>query len=271
MLCASTSVPPSLIFKISKDCDVSTVLSSLQNEIHEELGITNILERYQENKPYLSLQSLENFLIWRDIISIIIRNVAVEWVDISSKIVASAIPTFRVESVNNEFTVKRRLDDYIDDVLGVTDAKNAGVRGNDIVVGITDTGLYIDHDQFDQESRRIYDELDLTARKVVSYETFGDNVDQGERITCGHGTHVAGILSGSSNTGGNDMGIASESKIAFMDIGTQRSCSGTVGCPVDLLTPLEANLLFSNQINAGARIFSFSWGTLESDYSSQVS
>ncbi|CAK4102526.1 unnamed protein product [Aphanomyces euteiches] len=38
-------------------------------------------------------------------------------------------------------------------------------RGNDIVVGVTDSGLYMDHDQFDQPGPRQYDTINSTARK----------------------------------------------------------------------------------------------------------
>ncbi|CAK4404603.1 unnamed protein product [Aphanomyces euteiches] len=50
-------------------------------------------------------------------------------------------------------------------------------KGNDIVVGVTDSGLYMDHDQFDQPGPRQYDTINSTARKVVLYHTFVDKID----------------------------------------------------------------------------------------------
>ena len=67
-------------------------------------------------------------------------------------------------------------------------------NGEDMVVGVTDTGLYIDHDQFRQSERDIYGEIRPNARKVIYYNPFGDRFDQSEKVTCGHGTHVAGSL-----------------------------------------------------------------------------
>ncbi|CAK4822800.1 unnamed protein product, partial [Aphanomyces euteiches] len=101
----------------------------------------------------------------------------------------------------------------------------------------------MDHDQFDQPGPRQYDTINSTARKRGG--------------TCGHGTHVSGILAGSSYSREYlDVGIAPRAKIAFMDTGTQ--------------TPQDADTLMSMQRNAGASIFSFSWGKSGNDYSEKA-
>lgn len=132
--------------------------------------------------------------------------------------------------------------------------------------------MYMNHDQFDQAERDIYDNNQAGARKVVLYDTFSDNLDQSPDKFCGHGTHVAAIAVGSSLSKQHpNVGIAPNAKLAFKDVGTQHSsCKGERGCSVSLQTPHGANMLFGGQREAGAKIYSFSWGTLDSDYNSQT-
>ncbi|CAH0519202.1 unnamed protein product [Peronospora belbahrii] len=101
----------------------------------------------------------------------------------------------------------------------------------------------------------------MSARKVVMYNAWANKADEAETITCGHGTHVAGLLAGSSFSGKNaDLGIANKARIAFMDIGMQsETCAGELNCAVSLATPADASDLLVSQIDAGAKIFSFSW------------
>ncbi|RLN91408.1 hypothetical protein DYB28_005985, partial [Aphanomyces astaci] len=94
--------------------------------------------------------------------------------------------------------------------------------GHGVVVGISDSGLYMDHDQFDQPSPREFGTINPHARKVVLYEPMADRVDQSKSVTCGHGSHVSGILAGSSWSQLHpDVGVAPQAKIAFADIGSQ--------------------------------------------------
>ncbi|KAF0699905.1 hypothetical protein As57867_009508, partial [Aphanomyces stellatus] len=184
---------------------------------------------------------------------------------------AAVVESFALRADNHD---RRRLDVETASVVGVDAAQAHGLLGNGIVVGISDSGLYMDHDQFDQPSPREFDAINLDARKVVLYQALADKVDQSNTVTCGHGTHVSGILAGSSySQDHSDVGIAPHAKIAFVDIGTQNaSCANdpTVKCPVKLLTPPNAADLMGMQVDAGAKIFSYSWGLQKDDYSRQA-
>ncbi|EEY62083.1 uncharacterized protein PITG_12629 [Phytophthora infestans T30-4] len=108
------------------------------------------------------------------------------------------------------FRKSRRLDAYVPSLVGVDSAREVGIRGSDVFVGITDTGLNLYHDQFDHDERDIFPET----------------------ITCDHGTHVAGLLAGSSFSGKHaNLGIVDKARIEFMDIGTQsETCAGQLHC-----------------------------------------
>ncbi|KAF4032880.1 Subtilase family [Phytophthora infestans] len=95
------------------------------------------------------------------------------------------------------------------------------------------------------------------------YNGWANKADEAETITCDHGTYVAGLLAGSSFSGKYaNLGIVDKARIAFMDIGTQsKTCAGQLHCAASLVTPADASDLLESQIDAGAKIFSFSWGT----------
>ncbi|KAF0701374.1 hypothetical protein As57867_008125, partial [Aphanomyces stellatus] len=184
---------------------------------------------------------------------------------------AAVVESFALRADNHD---RRRLDVETASVVGVDAAQAHGLLGNGIVVGISDSGLYMDHDQFDQPSPREFDAINLDARKVVLYQVLGDRVDQSDNVTCGHGTHVSGILAGSSYSQDHpNVGIAPHVKIAFTDLGVQNaSCANQPGlkCPVSLKAPSNPSSLMGQQQEAGAKIFSYSWGTVGDDYSKQA-
>ena len=114
--------------------------------------------------------------------------------------------------------------------------------------------------------------------KFVGYQTLGDDHDgasnnensQG-RGSSGHGTHTSTTIVGDSawhdpSSDGilaRGDGIAPMAKIAFQDISTTPSKTGTEG--LDGL-PSDLNNLFLWAYNAGARIHSDSWGSSNSNY-----
>ncbi len=80
---------------------------------------------------------------------------------------------------------------------------NAGIRGENQVVGVGDTGVSIGSCYISEQE------------KLAMYRSsLGDSVD-GER----HGSHVVGTIAGESNiTGFIDDGMAPRARIAFTDI-----------------------------------------------------
>ncbi|EFJ52209.1 hypothetical protein VOLCADRAFT_87131 [Volvox carteri f. nagariensis] len=145
----------------------------------------------------------------------------------------------------------------------------AGIVGNDVVIGVADTGIDMGHCSFVDDA---YDPLRLqslftnrslsvlmsTHRKVVQYtippyaqpDFFGD--------LSGHGTHVCGTIAGakfSSATGdflnSVDTGAAPAAKISFMDTAKNGN---------QLYIP-SIDYLLQTHYNVGARLSSDSWGT----------
>lgn len=269
----ATTEAPALEVRLVKGTDQQKALARLQTNFKKLNGIENVFELPvdSEHRPRsLFTKALDELETWSHAVALVLTDSEVEWVD-----VRTAITQFTIQgSVYGKAmgSQHRRLDDYAQSLVGIDAAKAQGISGNNVIVGITDSGLYIDHDQFDQTSRSMYNAVDTSARKVIFYNAWADKYDESADVSCGHGTHVAGILAGSSFNGKNkNFGIADSAKIAFMDIGGQSSsCIGQAGCMVSLATPADAGDLLKSQIDVGAKIFSFSWGTPGSDYSSQA-
>jgi len=144
---------------------------------------------------------------------------------------------------------------------------NAGLRGDDQVVGIADTGIDRSSCYFNDSMGNVpLSELrspvtNLNARKIVQYTHeigAGDGSDEFQ----GHGTHVCGTVVGSieSNSDllsitGRYSGVAPNAKVAFVDLGTPGS---------GIYVPSTAAALFNAARSAGARIYTNSWGALYS-------
>ncbi|OWZ05071.1 Serine protease [Phytophthora megakarya] len=285
---------PALEIRLAKVVNTKQILARLSARVTKATGIKNLITMQsstEETGGVLLQAAVDDYDTWTQALAIVLDDETVEWVDLQQVVTTGALQSLKTpaleqrllrqrfieepEFVEVEMGVQhtsRRLDDYVQDLVGVNIMQEHNITGSSIIVGITDTGLYIDHDQFDQESRNMYDDEDLTARKVIYYQTFANDVDEAEGVTCGHGTHVSGILAGSSYSGKNsNLGIASSARIAFMDIGKQEArCAGTSGCDVSLETPGEVANLMKAQVATGARIFSFSWGTGANDYNTQT-
>ncbi|CAM9326926.1 unnamed protein product [Chrysoparadoxa australica] len=137
-----------------------------------------------------------------------------------------------------------------------------GIQGQGEIIGVADTGVDIRHCQFADEDEAAVEPsdwfdpvTDLDARKVVQYIKFADDIDEAD----GHGTHVAGTLAG-SNGGAEDNGLAFEAKLAVFDFGdTLRG--NALDVPGDLYL-----MMLQPAYEAGARVHSNSWGTLNNEY-----
>ncbi|KAG2777715.1 hypothetical protein PC129_g8356 [Phytophthora cactorum] len=267
----SSIAAPAMEIRLVEEADQQTVLASLEQRAKELVGLLNVFETSDLQPRSIFTKPLQDLRTWTNIVALVVVESSVEWMDERHEITQNLLRGEEQERWTR-MQSHRRLDAYVPSLVGVDSAREAGIRGNDVVVGITDTGLYLYHDQFDQDDRDIFSSIKLSARKVVMYNGWANKADEAETITCGHGTHVSGLLAGSSFSGKNtNLGIADKARIAFMDIGTQsETCTGQLNCAVSLATPADASDLLKSQIDAGARIFSFSWGTPGSDYSSQA-
>ncbi|CAI5740551.1 unnamed protein product [Hyaloperonospora brassicae] len=262
---------PGLEIRLVQTADLQSVLTSFEEQAEKSFGLLNVFETNENQPRSIFTKPLEDLATWTNVLALAVVARSVEWIDERHKITENLL---RGEEKERWMKLQnhRRLDAFVPSLIGVDSAREAGIRGNDVIVGITDTGLYLYHDQFDQDDRDVFSGMVMSARKVVMYNAWANSADESETITCGHGTHVAGILAGSSLSGNYpNLGIADKARIAFMDIGTQsEACAGQLNCPVSLATPADASDLLKSQIDVGARIFSFSWGTPGSDYSSQA-
>jgi hypothetical protein len=137
-----------------------------------------------------------------------------------------------------------------------------GIRGQDQVVMITDSGLRTNHEMFYDSTQAITGWGDYpTNRKVIAYHpgsnspliTFGDDVSFDY-----HGTHTSGTIAGNPDPYSTApwSGMAKDAKLYFMDVG------GTDG--VSLRLPDDMNDLFqpsyTGNVGGAARISSNSWG-----------
>ncbi len=149
----------------------------------------------------------------------------------------------------------------------------AGLNGSEQVVTIADTGLDTEHCSFAGSasdtgiSPITYasfisgdQSYDNSYRKIIQYVAYVDSYDTSTGT--GHGTHVAGSSVGSNyDTSNNDYdGMATGAKATFFDMGSYNTGA--------LYTPSVFYDMFKPGVNAGARIFSGSFGYVYNYYSS---
>lgn len=160
-----------------------------------------------------------------------------------------------------------------------------GIRGEDQLVGFSDTGMDFDHNFFRENATTIqkgdiYNVTDMTRRKLVRYWVHGganeewawkdspNRWDPGAGwLTTGHGTMVTGTF------GGNDDPIASSSndggakgaKVFFQDIGDVQRWGGYWRDALAWV-PSDYEDLFGPAYDAGARVHSGSWGSTTTAY-----
>lgn len=198
---------PALEIRLAKVVDTAATLKKLSARVTKATGIKNLLTKKSstaETGGVLIQAAVDDYDTWTQALAIVLDDEAVEWVDLQQVVTTGSLQALKTPALEQRMLrqrfieeremkmehTSRRLDDYAQDLVGVNIMQKHNITGSSIIVGITDTGLYIDHDQFDQESRNMYDDEDLTARKVIYYQTFANNVDEAEGVTCGHGTRV---------------------------------------------------------------------------------
>jgi len=89
-----------------------------------------------------------------------------------------------------------------------------GLTGDGQVVGISDTGIDMNHGFFyDSSTSAPFDVVSTTHRKVTTYITHVDSTDADE----GHGTHVCGSAMGDTSSGGDNFrGTAPDAKVPLL-------------------------------------------------------
>jgi len=137
---------------------------------------------------------------------------------------------------------------------------DAGIRGENQVVAIADTGIDSNHCYFsDGLPFNKTGVVDFTRRKVIQYKGV-DNLDS----VGGHGTHTAGIIAGAKAIGyGKAEGIARNAKLVFFDISDDSNIVDPLCCKL----PRDWTKLLNNSYTNGtARVQSFSWGASYNQY-----
>ena len=135
-----------------------------------------------------------------------------------------------------------------------------GIRGQGIVISLTDTGINVDHDMFADPQIPIRDAgIYLNHRKIIAYR-LRDWGDFGDADIHGyHGTGNCGTAAGNDEPNGNGSdldGIAPEARIYFIDVGDR---GGNIG-PMDDMTALFDSLYLAPGTGMRVPQTSLSWG-----------
>lgn len=140
-------------------------------------------------------------------------------------------------------------DEYIQNYRKLNE-KN--LNGQNQIITLVDTGIDMNSPYFkDDKNEPPFNYTNFNHRKVIRYDVLGDNKDR----TGGHGTHVAGIISGDALSYPYSIynGIAPKSKLYFIDIGRKQYID-------DADTDYDINQIIKDMKRVGSRIFSCSWG-----------
>ena len=129
------------------------------------------------------------------------------------------------------------------------------LTGHGEIIGVADTGIDKNNCYFnDPDHHMPYNTINMNHRKVVTYISYADRIDDEES----HGTHVAGTVLGYSSLTYGDFprynGHAPNAKVAFMDIG--RTGQTRLNTPANIYSEM-----FTPMYAAGARIMTNSWGS----------
>jgi subtilisin family serine protease len=141
---------------------------------------------------------------------------AVEWIQLAGE----AVPF----NVNVQWVVQTGWQATVPPDSSGRRIWRKGLKGQGVILGIVDTGLYTDHDMFVDpfvpiRAPGIY----LHHRKVVAYKLYGRASfgDTANGLYVYHGTHVTGTAAGSDSETGDTStldGIAPDARICFLDV-----------------------------------------------------
>ena len=136
-----------------------------------------------------------------------------------------------------------------------------GIRGQDMVHGLFDSGINTDHDQFcDPQLPVVGPGLYPDHRKIIAYKLYPGAAFGDAGQVSYHGSGVAGTLAGNDSVCGNGSradGIAPDALVCFVDVG---ATNGTYVFDDDL-TALLDSVRFDNGLPEPVRQASGSFGS----------
>ena len=143
-----------------------------------------------------------------------------------------------------------KIGDYMQIKRTLTDM---GINGNNQIITLADTGIDTNSPFFIDENAEVpFNKFNLSHRKIIRYDTIGNNRDRNS----GHGTHIAGIIAGDANASSPLSlynGIAPKSKLYFIDIGISEMDDSSDA-------DYDPESVVKNMKQAGSHIFSSSFG-----------
>lgn len=154
---------------------------------------------------------------------------------------------------------------------GLTPVWAHGLFGQNMVIGLSDSGIAIAHDAFLDNNYSSQDSFPTNTyvsnhRKLVRYETYASTGYDNQPVSgsSDHGTHVACTIAGYDNPQGGSLaydGGVPAAKISFSDIGNASD-------DTHVYPPSNLSETWELAREDGARVYSQSWG---GSYSSQYS
>ncbi|RHY88064.1 hypothetical protein DYB35_012087, partial [Aphanomyces astaci] len=157
MLMASPAVSIAFLDHVALN---ATLVSRLNAGLERVTGVVDVLSLpHDEQVNVLTLRPFENFRTWVHTLLWLCENPMVLYVTQHRRLFETQLPP------SPPSHHRRNLDADTANIMGTLGAQSRGILGNDVVVAVTDSGLYLDHDQIDQPSPREFDIVNLNARK----------------------------------------------------------------------------------------------------------